>query len=149
MRLKKLLLQLYHSQISSSGIFSRTLSGSDQNHSSMEKEAQAIVEALWKWGHFLIGNYFKLITDQRSVVFMFNSNCHGKVKTEKTMQWKLELSTFKCDIIYRPGSDNVTPDALARVCSAIRNLIQSLKDLHITLCHPGVTLLQKFAVFYG
>ncbi len=59
--------------------FSRTLSYAEQRHSSFEKEAYAIVESLRKWHHYLIGRRFQLITDQRSVAFMFDSKAIGKV----------------------------------------------------------------------
>ena len=52
--------------------FSRTLSGSEQRHSAIEKEAYAMVEALRKWRHYLLGNHFTLVMDQRSVAFMFD-----------------------------------------------------------------------------
>ena len=58
--------------------FSRSLSASEQNHSSVEKEAYAIVESLKKWWHYLLGRHFQLITDQRSVSFMFD-----RIKTSK------------------------------------------------------------------
>jgi len=121
--------------------FSRILSPSEQRHSSIEKEAQAIVEALRKWRHYLIGKHFKLITDQRSVAFMFDNNRHGKVKNEKIMRWKLELSCFHYDIVYRPGKDNMAADALSRACSSIQNQEKLLIDLHASLCHSGVTRL--------
>ncbi|KRY57138.1 Retrovirus-related Pol polyprotein from transposon 17.6 [Trichinella britovi] len=35
--------------------FSRMLSDSEQRHSSVEKEAYAIVEAIRKWRHYLLG----------------------------------------------------------------------------------------------
>jgi hypothetical protein len=60
--------------------FSRTLNNAEQRHSSVEKEAYAIVESLRKWRHYLIGRHFKLITDQRSVAFMFDSKAMGKIK---------------------------------------------------------------------
>ncbi|GFO16016.1 retrovirus-related pol polyprotein from transposon 17.6 [Plakobranchus ocellatus] len=50
--------------------FSRTLNQSERKHSSVEKEAYAIVEALRKWRHYLIGRHFQLVTDQKSVAFM-------------------------------------------------------------------------------
>ena len=46
----------------------QTLQGSEQHHSPVEKEAQAIVEAISHWKHFLLGRHFTL-TDQRSVTY--------------------------------------------------------------------------------
>lgn len=60
--------------------FSRTLKSSEVNQASVEKEAQAIVEAVRYWRHYLTCRHFKLITDQRSVAFMFNANPKGKIK---------------------------------------------------------------------
>ena len=63
--------------------FSRTLSSSEKHHSSVEKEAYAIVEAIRKWRHFLINTHFKLVTDQKSVAFIYDVKQRGKVKNEK------------------------------------------------------------------
>ena len=123
--------------------FSRTLSKSEQNHSSIEKEAYAIVESLRKWRHFLIGRHFRLLTDQRSVAFMFDGKTSGKIKNEKIMRWRIELSSYCYDIIYRPGSANPAADALSRShCSAIPT--DKLLQLHINLCHPGVVRMIHF-----
>ena len=43
--------------------YSRMLNKSEKCHSSIEKEACAIVEAAKKWEHFLSGRHFKIITD--------------------------------------------------------------------------------------
>ena len=79
--------------------FSRTLSSSEAKHHSVEKEAYAIVEAVENWRHFLLGKHFKLITDQKSVAFMFDSTNHGKIKNDKIARWRVQLSNFKFDII--------------------------------------------------
>ena len=50
--------------------FSRTLQGSELKHASTEKEAQAIIEAVRHWRHFLAGRHFILKTDQKSVSYM-------------------------------------------------------------------------------
>ena len=42
---------------------SRTLKSNEQYHSLVEKEAQAIVESIHHWKHFLLGRHFTLITD--------------------------------------------------------------------------------------
>ncbi|XP_045457834.1 uncharacterized protein LOC123668084 [Melitaea cinxia] len=117
--------------------FSRTLNNSECKQSSIEKEACAIVESLKKWRHYLIGRHFLLITDQQSVAFMFNQDHNSKIKNEKIQRWRLELSCFKYDIVYRPGTENAAADALSRVCAYMN--INKLKELHNALCHPGVT----------
>lgn len=119
--------------------FSRTLNQSEQNHSAVEKEAYAIVESLKKWRHFLIGKPFRLVTDQRSVAFMFNNKLNSKIKNEKIQRWRLELAPFKYDIVYRPGKENNVADTLSRVCAAVESRSTKLVSLHEILCHPGVT----------
>ena len=118
--------------------FSRTLNQSEQRHSSIEKEAYAIVESLRYWRHYLIGRHFEVFTDQRSVAFMFDQQHRSKIKNEKIMRWRLELACFKYDIVYRPGNRNVTADALSRISAATASGVD-LMELHAALCHPGIT----------
>ena len=47
-------------------IFSRTLNGSELKHSTIEKEAAAIIEAVRKWKHYLTGRRFSLVTDHKA-----------------------------------------------------------------------------------
>ena len=49
----------------------RTLSNAEQKHSAVEKEAYAVIEALRKWKHLLLEKHFDLVTDQRSVCFIY------------------------------------------------------------------------------
>ena len=70
----------------------RTLSSTEQKHSSVEKEAYAIVEALRKWKHLLIGKHFNLVTDQRSISFMLDLKHPSKIKNDKIQRWRLELT---------------------------------------------------------
>lgn len=119
--------------------FSRTLNQSERNHSAVEKEAYAIVESLKKWRHFLIGRPFQLITDQKSVSFMFNNKHPSKIKNEKIQRWRLELAPYKYDITYRPGKHNAVADALSRVCATTEARLSKLSSLHEYLCHPGIT----------
>lgn len=118
--------------------FSRTLNTSERNHSSIEKEAYAIVESLRNWRHYLIGRHFEVFTDQRSVAFMFDQHHSSKIKNEKIMRWRLDLACFKFDIIYRPGNKNASADTLSRITAAICPEVK-LNELHDALCHPGIT----------
>ena len=125
--------------------FSRTLQGSELGCASVEKEAQAIIESVRHWRHYLSGRHFSIKTDQRSVSYMFDKRQKNKIKNDKIMRWRMELSCFDFDIIYRPGKDNIPPDTLSRAfsCSLSPDL-DSLRRIHQALCHPGVTRMYHF-----
>ena len=55
-------------------LFSRTLDPSEQTHSPVEKETYVIVESILMWRNYHLRREFKLITDQKSVSFMYNSS---------------------------------------------------------------------------
>ena len=95
--------------------FSRMLNRYELKHASVEKEAAAIVEAVRKWRHYLTGKHFTLITDQKSVAYMFDTKRRSKIKDDKIMRWRLELYMFDFDIIYRAGEENIPADTLSRV----------------------------------
>ena len=125
--------------------FSRTLTPGEKRHPAVEKEAAAIIEAVRKWRHYLANHHFILITDQRSVSFMFDTKSKGKIKNDKLMRWRLELSCFSYDISFRPGRDNLSADAFSRVCGASSSTQSlSVEQLHNDLCHPGVRRLLHF-----
>ena len=124
--------------------FSRTLQPSEIKHSAVEKEAQAIVESVRYWRHFLTGSHFTLKTDQKSVSFMFNKQHQGKIKNDKIQRWRMELSCYSYDIEHKPGVENIPADTFSRnICAGISNTHQ-LYTLHESLCHPGVTRMFHF-----
>ena len=63
-----------------------------------------------KWSHYLHGTTFTLVTDQRSVPFMFDNKRRDKLKNAKFLMWKIELGAFSYVIKYRSGKGNVAPD---------------------------------------
>lgn len=123
--------------------FSRTLQGSERKWASVEKEACAVIESVRNWKHYLSGKRFTLVTDQKSVSYMFGSDHKGKVKNEKLYRWRLELSCYHYDIRYRPGKENISADTFSRVyCSALNT--EYLYQLHCSLCHPGITRMNAY-----
>ena len=123
--------------------FSRTLNANEMKHHPVEKEAAAIVEAVQEWRHLLLIKKFKLITDQRCVSFMYDNRRRSKIKNDKIGRWRVDLSEYKFDIIYRPGKDNVAADTFSRI-AAVGHPLGELKNIHEQLCHPGVTRLSHF-----
>ena len=123
--------------------FSRMLAKNELRHFSIEKEDCVIVEAVRKWAHFSSERHFTIIADQRSVAFMYSSPNYGKIKSEKIMRWRIQLSEYNFEIVYRAGKLNHVPDALSRVfCTSIHD--NTLLEIHKSFCHPGITRFYHF-----
>ena len=61
-------------------------------------------------------------------------------------RWRMALSCFDFDIIYRPGKENILSETLSRSCLLFitgTDLREPIK-LHESLCHPGVTHMLHF-----
>ena len=63
-----------------------TFSNPEQKHSSVEKEAHAVIEALRKRKHLLFARHFNLVTDQRSVLFTLDLKHRSKIKNDKILR---------------------------------------------------------------
>ena len=110
----------------------RTFSTTEQKHSLVEKEAYAVIEALRKWKHLLIGIHFNLVTDQRNVSFMLDLKHRSKIKNDKILQWRLGLAAFDFTTIYRPGKLNCARDTFSRATSASFCIFSLLKFIERT-----------------
>ena len=76
---------------------------------------------------------------------MFDEQHKSKIKNDKILRWRMELSCYDFDIVYQPGPENISPDTFSRShCGAIGNDQQSLIALHEALCHPGITRMYHF-----
>lgn len=100
---------------------SRSLSKPEQNYSTTEREALAVLTALEHWRCYLeSGNTFKVFTDHSALKwFMSLSNPTGRLA-----RWGVRLSSFNFEIEHRRGKDNVVPDALSR-CTPVDALINT------------------------
>ena len=126
--------------------FSRSLNKNEKAHPAIEKEACSIVEALRKWKHYLSGRHFTIVTDQEAVSFIFNQKKLTKIKNDKLMRWRWELSEYNFDIVHRPGVENAAADTLSRVVSASASLkdMERLKKIHCDLLHPGIVRFHAY-----
>ena len=74
---------------------------------------------------------------------MFDRHHASKIKNEKIMRWRMDLSSFYFTILHRPGKKMIGPDTLSRAfCGTIGT--SHLQELHVSLCHPGVTRMAHF-----
>jgi len=81
-----------------------------QSKSVYERELMAIVFAVQKWRHYLMGKHFIIRTDQRSLQFLMGQH----VMAEEQQKWVTKLMGFDFEIQYRPGCENKAADALSR-----------------------------------
>lgn len=90
---------------------SRTLNHAEQNYSTTEKELLAII---WSVNHFrpyLYGRKFKIITDHKPLTWLFNCKDPGS----RLVRWRLKISEYDYEIIYKSGQQNSNADALSRI----------------------------------
>lgn len=91
---------------------SRTLSQTEQNYATNEKELLAIVWALQKLRNLLYGIAdLTIFTDHQSLKFAISE----KNPNSKLKRWKNLIEEFGARLEYKPGNQNVVADALSRV----------------------------------
>lgn len=88
---------------------SRTLCKTEENYCTTEKELLAIIWAVKHFRPYLYGRRFKLITDHQPLIYSMTS------ANPKILRWKIDLSEFDFETIYKPGRENVVADALSRI----------------------------------
>ena len=113
------------------------------NYTTHDKEMCAIMHALTIWRPFLLGKPFKVYTDHRSLV-------HLKTQphlNQRQIRWLERAADYDCEILYKPGKENVVADALSRITIATLSPLPS-KSLHSEIIkgyqqEPFKSLIQK------
>nr|KYP41059.1 Transposon Ty3-G Gag-Pol polyprotein [Cajanus cajan] len=90
--------------------FSKRLCPKLQAASVYVREMFAITEAIKKWRQYLIGHYFQIITDQKSLKNLLTQVVH----TPEQQKWAIKFLGYHFDILYRPGKQNIVADSLSR-----------------------------------
>ena len=89
---------------------SKKLSDVERRWPTHEKEMWAVVHCLELWQHYFGLEYTKVYTDNVSVRYF---ETQPKI-TPKQWRWADVLACFNVDLIYKPGRDNVVPNALSK-----------------------------------
>lgn len=90
---------------------SKSLSDTEKRYCQTEKEALALVWAVERFHFYLFGRSFELITDHKALETIFAPKSKPCARIER---WVLRLQSYKFNVIYRPGKNNIA-DSLSRL----------------------------------
>ena len=87
---------------------SRQLKPNEVNYPTHDLELAAIVHALKLWRHYLYGSSCQVMTDHKSLKYIFTQ----KELNMRQRRWLELLKNYDLDIAYHPSKANVVADAL-------------------------------------
>lgn len=111
---------------------SRTLNKAEGNYSTIEKELLAILFGVKTFRPYLFGRKFKIITDHKPLVWLFNVKDPGS----RLIRWRLKLEEYDYEIVYKKGKLNANADALSRFPV---NVLQDNEGSDSIICNPAMT----------
>ena len=83
---------------------SRSLNDAEKRYSQIEREALGIYWAVTHFHLYTYGSDFKVITDHKPLVTLFNKvNSNPPARIER---WILQLQTYRFEVEYQPGKSN-------------------------------------------
>jgi hypothetical protein len=87
--------------------FSRKLTSSQRNYSTIEKELLSSVETLEEYRSLLKGAEIRIHTDHKNLTFK-------TLRSERVRNWRTSIEEFSPDFIYKPGKEQIVADFLSR-----------------------------------
>jgi len=89
---------------------SRILCKAEQNYNTTETELLAIVREVKYFRLYLYDTRFKIVTDHRPLIWLFNITDPGS----RLIRWRLKLEEYYYEIIHKAGKGNTNTDAVSR-----------------------------------
>ena len=80
----------------------------EKNYPTHDMELLAIIHALKKWHHYLLGQTFELVVDHKNLKWIFTQNDLNM----RQRRWVEFLQEFSFEISFCPGKQNQAADAL-------------------------------------
>lgn len=111
------LIQKIDGELRIIGYFSKKLSSTQRKYASVEKECLGVLLAIEHFRHFVEGTKFKVVTDARSLLWLFTIGVESG--NSKLLRWALKIQSYDIELEYRKGKQNITADCLSRSLDAI------------------------------
>ncbi|WVZ97174.1 hypothetical protein U9M48_042729, partial [Paspalum notatum var. saurae] len=101
------------------------------NYPTHDLELLAVVYALKKWRHYLLGNTCHIYTDHKSLKYIFTQ----PELNMRQRRWLELIKDYDLEVHYHPGKANVVADALSR--KAHCNFIEPRPTVRVLCCQIG------------
>ncbi|WVY89063.1 hypothetical protein V8G54_037985 (chloroplast) [Vigna mungo] len=117
-----------------------------QQKSVYKHELMAILQAVQKWKHYLMGSHFVIVTDQKSLIFLTGQ----WLLIEEQFKWASKLIGYDFEIHFRPGKENQVVDVLSRrdYFMADAKLVSLIQELVLNYIAREGYELKKGRLFY-
>ncbi|XP_055589182.1 uncharacterized protein LOC129741468 [Uranotaenia lowii] len=100
--------------------FSKKLSSTQRKYAAVEKECLGVLLAIEHFRHYVEGTRFKIVTDARSLTWLFTMGVG--TGNAKLLRWALKIQSYDIELEYRKGRNNILADCLSRSVEAINSV---------------------------